>query len=361
MADNHATGEAFLNQGRFKNGVNRLDRRTFAAGGLAALGMTGVGLFGPGSSALSALAGRALRMPKRLGNPTLLDLCRSPVLMQNIYRFSPGGQIAPDGSAGRNRGGIWMIEEQRAGGEYVLAGTLSNRPEWQETGWRVLDWGNAQQLPSGEYRSRGGQYHSMGIFLHSLELACMAQPQAVTPERLEHLYKGAKWLADNMETGFKLNAPYTHRNFLCMSVIGRAAFLTGQSALYDAAYTWARRGLKAQLASGINPEAGGFDLSYQMVGPYHSLLFMPVCPDATLKRQLADMCSKAIDWWCSRQKPDGAVDVSGSSRIGIEKQTDGRIKTVNYPEAICTLVWAAQELGRPELIDNATRAARHLR
>ena len=334
-----------------------MDRRTFAASGLATMGLAALGT----PTASFGLATPRLRLPSTMGNPTLLTLSRHPILMQNCYRFSPGGQVAPSGAAGRNRDGIWMIEEQRGGGEYVLAGILSNQPAWREIGWRVLDWGNTQQLPSGEYKSRGAQYHSMSIFLHSLELACMADPEGATPERLEHLYRGAKWMAENMDNGLKLNNPYTHRKFLCMSVIGRAAFLTGQTKLYDAAFEWGQLGLKAQLPSGINPEAGGFDISYQMVGPYSSLYFMPVCPNSSFRSSLAKMCEKAIDWWSTHQQADGTIDPSGSTRVGIERQTNGTLKTVNYLEALKTLVLAGQELNRPDYLERATMVARHLR
>lgn len=302
-----------------------------------------------------------IAMPRSMGKPSLLELCSIPIIKETIYRSSPGGQIAADGSAGRNRSGIWMIEEQRAGGEYVIAGILSHRPDWVQLGWKQIDWGNAQQLPNGEYKSLGGQYHSMSIFLHSFAMACMAQPSAVTKERLNYLYRGAKWLAENMEEGIRLNAPYTHRNFLCMSVIGRIAYLTGQSWLYESAFAWAKRGLALQLPNGICPEKGGADMSYQMVGPFHSLLFLPVNPNAALNDELRHMSVKAISWWCSHLRPDGTVDPTGSTRIGIERQTDGHIKTVNYKEIVRTLAWGAAELNHPEFLTAAEAVARNLR
>jgi hypothetical protein len=290
-----------------------------------------------------------------------LSMCRHPLLTQRLYRFSPGGQVAADGAQGRNRGGIWQIEEQSVGGEYVMRGVISNRAEWRETGWRILDWGNRQQESSGRYKSRGAHYHSMALFLSGLEVACMADPASATAERLGHLRAGARWMAANMQEGLSLNAGLTHRSFLCMSVLGCAVHITGDRSLLAATYTWAEQGLAAQRPNGINPECGNFDVSYQMVGPEAALIYLPVCDDIVLRRRLRRMCRLAIAWWETRLNPDGSVNGNGSTRIGHEHNVDGSTKTVNYKDAFQTLVWAGEMLPDTKLFAVAARLASHLR
>lgn len=305
------------------------------------------------------------RGSRQLGTPSLLTLCTHPLLKQKIYRFWPGGKLKQDGAAGRNINGMTLIEEQRGGGEYVLSGVISGNVDWRRIGWQVIDWGNAQQQPDGSflghYETVGGKFHSTTIFLHSVELACMADPSGVNRSRLRHLHSAATWLVRNKECALLENSPFNHRMFLSMSVIGRAAFITGDKLLNAAAVEFAERGLSAQLPGGINPEAGGFDVSYQMVGPFQALLFLPVCPDLKLACRLEGMCKRAIDWWCSQQREDGSVTVHGSTRVGRERQTDGKtLKQVNYNEIVRTLVWAYLQLGDINYLDAAYKASRHL-
>lgn len=298
------------------------------------------------------------KFPDYTGNPTLLQLYKHPVLMQEIYRYWPGGHFSNSGAAGLNRSKMSLIEEQRSGGEYVLAGVLSKKEEWRKAGWRVIDWGISQQMASGAYKGNyhniGGQYHSTSLFIHSLEIACMADPLSATKQRLECLKKSIDWMIKNKDQALFFNRDYTHRLFISMSVIGRAAFITRQDWLYKYAFEWAQIGLAAQLENGVNPERGGFDISYQLVGPLHSLLFMPICPDKELIYKLKDMCRKAISIWKTHLHPDGSIVANTSTRIGVETNLSGKaIKSMDYKGALKALVLASVELKDDELIDVA--------
>ncbi len=293
------------------------------------------------------------------GKPTMFEVWRQPLLMNKYYRISPGGQIAENGAAGGNRFGIGMIEEQRLGGRYVMHGILSNRPDWVELGWKVLDYGISLQEASGHYQTRGADYHSISMFLTGLMYACLADPARATCARLNSLHAACRWMVNSMSDGIALNAPYTHRSFLCMAVLGRGADMTGDASLLSSAKIWAERGLRAQLPNGINPEHGGYDMSYQMVGPLCALFYLPVCWDASLAERLRTMVSNAVNWWLQFVEPDGTVPMRQSTRIGKERQIGGKVKIENYQDAVETLVWAAVVLGDEKLLEPAALVANH--
>lgn len=64
-----------------------------------------------------------------------------------------------------------------------------------------------------------------------------------------------------------------------------AAGANRKAAFRGKAVEWARQGLALQRADGTNPEKGGYDTGYQMVGVLMSLRYLPVCAD--LQRALA--------------------------------------------------------------------------
>lgn len=122
------------------------------------------------------------------------------------------------------------------------------------------------------------------------------------------------------------------------------------------AEAWAVEGLLMQKGNGVNPEAGGWDVSYQMVGPLYALRYIPVCGNDSLISRLCVMIQKALEWEITRMLPNGEIDISGSTRIGREN-FGKNVKTMNYYEAFQAFAYAGQ-IVNPDWLIYADRIAR---
>lgn len=112
--------------------------------------------------------------------------------------------------------------------------------------------------------------------------------------------------------------------------------------------------MELQRDDGTNPEKGGYDAGYQMVGVLMALRYLPVCDNPSQRA----MIRRAIAPELARQAPDGSFTTAGSTRIGSEQARSGKVIDVPYNEILQALVYAAQALPQPDLIDPATKIAR---
>jgi hypothetical protein len=290
--------------------------------------------------------------------PPLAVLIRHPLCLRSLYRLAVGTTYAPDGAAGVNRDGYRFIEEQHQGGDWVLRGIAAGRPDWVELGWRMLDWGLARQQHDGGFGG-GDAFHSTSFFIEALARACLLDPDGGALRR-EALARAARWeMRWDIEThGARGNAPFTHRRYILAAGFGQAAKATGERGFAERATSWAREGLALQQADGTNPERGGFDAGYQMVGVAMALRYLPVCADPALRAALRAMCRRAVPPELARLRPDGTIDGSGSTRILAEKSRDGRTKDVPYSVVFEGLVYGAQILPEPAWLEPAERIAR---
>lgn len=105
---------------------------------------------------------------------------------------------------------------------------------------------------------------------------------------------------------------------------------------------------------------GGFDVSYQMVDALMGNLYYTTldCPaSAELMAAIRQMLEKTCRWEMKRMLPDGAIDVTGSTRMGIKRQHNGNLKSINYPEIVQAFVFTARITGNPEFLETAKRIA----
>jgi hypothetical protein len=140
-------------------------------------------------------------------------------------------------------------------------------------------------------------------------------------------------------------------------VCGESAAATGNAAFADKAIAWANEGVALQQPNGTNPERGGFDAGYQMVGVLMALRYLPTCADPTLRATLRAMIRRAVPPELARQQSDGSIDPTGSTRIGLEAARSGKIKGVPYDEIFQGLVFAAAAVPQPGWIAPARRIA----
>ena len=316
---------------------------------------------------LGSLVGVPLRVIARseadtVAAPPLTDLVRHPLLVRSLYRLSVTDNFSDDGAAGANRQGYQWIEEQRQGAEWVLRGRVQGRNDWVSRGWKQLDWGLSRQQGDGGFGSKD-PFHSTSFFIEALARSCILDPERANATRLDGLARGAHWLMrpDIEARGARGNLPYTHRRYILAAAFGQSAQVTGVAAFRSKAVDWAQQGLALRRPDGTNPEKGGYDSGYQMVGVLMALRYLPVCTDPQLRARLRAMVQAAVRPELARLRPDGSVDPSGSTRIEKERARNGKIKDVPYGEILQALVYGALEVPRPEWIEPAQRIANYRR
>ena len=321
----------------------RLSRRAVLGAGLA-------------SWLTAALPGQDDAMAS--GASGLAEMIRHPLLAQSLYRLPVSRQYAPDGAAGTNQAGYRWIEEQRQGAEWIVRGLAQGNAEWIALGWRELDWGLGRQQADGGFAS-ADPFHSTSFFVEALARGCLLDRTGATAARLGGLARAAAWLMrpDAETKGTKGNLPFTHRRYILAAALGETAEVTTEPTFARRAEAWAMDGLALQGADGVNPERGGFDAGYQMVGVLMALRYLPVCQNAALVRALKAMIGRAVRRELARLKPDGSIDPEGSTRIRIEKSRGGELKDVPYGEVMQALVYGAQAMPGPAWLEPARRIA----
>ena len=246
--------------------------------------------------------------------------------------------IASDGAVGLNiawEGGTsskWYIELQRYGAAYVDAGIHREDPSLIQQGLHILDWGFAHQSPDGSFSTTSDPYHSTTFFVEAAARATLELKNyhpatysldpsvygATITTYTQNLHAAALWLLTPAAEAWGLpkNAPFTHRRWMLAAALGETGSLTGDGTLTSGALPFAVEGLSLQLGSGwtaalsasvngvtppavlvgpggvspagtvktisaegVNPERGGYDVSYQCVGLLMAERYYPLCSD----------------------------------------------------------------------------------
>jgi hypothetical protein len=277
---------------------------------------------------------------------SLRDLVADSLLQRSLHRRVVTHRLDPDGAAGVNRehSSRWFIEEQRVGADFVQRGTAVGRMEWIGVGWRILDWGIARQGPAGDFPGTGDAFHSTSFFVEALARALLLDTSAATPTRVGALTRAAEWLLqpEVAARGQVHNRPYSHRRWILAAAHGLTARVTGDARFWSAARSYAADGLGLQTGSGVNPEQGGADVGYQMVGVLMASRYVAAGPDPAMRDAVVSMLDRASRWAASRIRADGTVDARGSTRTLREPARDGRIKRIPYHVLVEGFAYAAR-------------------
>jgi hypothetical protein len=309
------------------------------------------------------------------------DLVSDPLIKQVVYDRIDLGKIniGADGASPLSQAWLsgkrkdWAIEFQRFGGDLILAGVARNDHMYVDTGLRMLEWGLGRQNPAdGGFVESEDQFHSTSVFLLEVNrglLLLMDKSDDFEKEiprvkaLIPHVRAAAHWLLrpEVLDPGKLKDQPFTHRKWLLAFSLGGAAKLSGDRELAAAGVEFAKEGIALQQEDGRNPEKGGYDVSYQMVdalaGSYYYTTLSPR-DSADLMAQVATMIDKTCQWEIRRMLPNGEIDVTGSTRMGIEHMHNGKLKQTNYPEIVQTFTYAARICHKPEYEDVARRLAR---
>ena len=156
------------------------------------------------------------------------------------------------------------------------------------------------------------------------------------------VHRAARWMIEtsNWDTGLYDpvggDYPYTHRRYLDAAALGLTGLLTRDQELVDRSRLLIRDGLALQWPDGVNPEKGGYDSSYEMVGLVYAeryeVYFAALDdPDEPIIPGLIAMIDSGLAWEKTRISPLGLVDTTGNTRTaGQERKRDGTPKGVAY-------------------------------
>ena len=305
--------------------------------------------------------------------PSMWVLVSAPLLVSAVHSRVRCNGLSADGASTLTREWLegkrkeWFAENQRGGAELVEAGIVRGDHHLVDAGLRMFEWGYARQAADGGFPESHDAFHSVSLFVVDSGRALLAlrEKREEFPEFVSRLEKlsgqlgaAAEWLLrpEVMVRGKKGNQPYTHRKWVLAAALGEAAQLAGKPALAQAAVEFANEGIGLQTAEGINPEKGGFDVSYQMVGVLEAARYYTTLDRGApggLMIRVRQMLEKACRWEQRRIQPDGKIDPAGSTRIFKEASRSGKIKQVNYREVVQAFSHVAVITGDKEFAETA--------
>lgn len=278
--------------------------------------------------------------------------------------------IGDDGAIGVNRrissGERMYIEEQRYCGDIVQTGLATGDDSLVKRGLNVMEWGFKQQAQDGSFPQTGDAFHSVSMFVEGAARALLSLREAggsryanTVTSMTPRLVAAANWLRqpDVERVGRGHDAPYTHRRWILAAALGETSALTHDTEMAQRAKKYAEDGLAQQQEDGVNPEKGGYDVSYQAVGILFGERFFVVCPDKELQARIDKMIVQASNWELGMIGSDGQVQAGNSTRIGNEKSRGGKIKHVNNKELLQALSSATTITGDKQYKEKAALVA----
>ena len=314
--------------------------------------------------------------------PSALTLISDPLIIQAIHHRALGmvRSVDDDGASILSRQWQdgqrpdWFIENQRGGADLVEAGVVLNDHHLVDVGLREFEWGYARQNPAdGSFPESGDAFHSVSIFIvdSGRSLLALREKRTDFPEFMERadrmapqLTAAARWLLrpEVLEAGKRHDAPYTHRRGILAAALGIAGQLGSDPKLAVAAAEFAREGIALQHEDGLNPEKGGFDVSYQMVDALNGSRYYSTLKcdrDAELMEKVRRMMVRTCQWEMQRISDNGDIAVRGSTRMLQETGRGGAVKHTNYKEIVQTFVSVSRITGEPGYSQIARKLAKN--
>ncbi len=267
------------------------------------------------------------------------------VLYKDLSSYSKitapsGGAVGINASWDSHSSENWYIEEQRHGEDLVIGGLAKNNSQAISDGFKMFDWGFAHQADDGSFLGTGDPFHSTAFFVeavaHTLLVLKQSKQATQYTDQIAHyeplVHRAAQWMISPKvwERGINNDSPYTHRCYLNATALGLTGKLTGDRQLIDYAEQEITLGLSRQQKDGVNPEKGGYDSSYQMVGVSYAERFYTYFPQGSLALQVKQMINRALAWEQTRILPTGEINSEGNTRTaGQETGRSGKVKKID--------------------------------
>ena len=291
-----------------------------------------------------------IKNPRKPGISNEFEIFRALPFSYYLYKEKPikalenmteSGAVTPNDLYENYKTMTWYIEQQRAGEDAVIGGLVYDDTASVNAGFKAYDWGFKQQIFDGSFGSTKDAFHSTSFFIAAVAHSISVIRQSPYAEKyknkieeyLPKLERAALWMImpANLAKGIEGNKPYVHRRYLVAAALGITGQLTNNTKLIEKANEFIIDGIRSQSPVGYNPEKGGYDSSYQMVGIVYAQEWYHHFIDTPLGDSVKVMIDKAIKWEKTMVLPTGQVSTNGNTRTaGQEKDRKGIVKTVSY-------------------------------
>lgn len=325
-----------------------------------------------------SLAEKSKKSRLSISRETDFDYISNPLIANSIYRkASPlSRSMAPSGANGINalwehkQAKRWHIEAQRNGKELVIVGLIKHDEKAIQNGFKMFDWGFARQAADGSFQGTAGPFHSTSFFVEAVAHTLLVLKQSPQSEKYASqiarytplVHRAARWMISSevWEKGVEYNKRYTHRRYLVASALGLTGKLTGDQELIDYAHRSLEDGLSLQRTDGVNPEKGGYDSSYHMVGVVYAERWVKYFPKDSLTPKVRAMVNKALAWEQTRILPTGEISSEGNSRTaGQETGTLGKVKRIDHKAVFLGFAYWSLMNNNPQYAATSCRIAQY--
>lgn len=254
--------------------------------------------------------------------------------------------VNADFVAGRRAAPVFYM--QRIGARWVQIGLARRVPSLRAAGWSAFRWGFTLQRTDGSFDDSPGSVLGVAFLVEAAGWAHLAERAAGQRSTetlpISDLVRSARWLARRdpvRDDGVKYFRRFVHRNWVMAAALSLTGDLTGTRRLRSAANRYANRGFALQRRSGVNPEAGGYDVGYQATGLISASRFYLTCRAGKTRATTRRMIRRGARWLASRVRSDGSIAAGSSTRVGVETGLDGETKRVPPEQVAAALGWAA--------------------
>lgn len=284
--------------------------------------------------------------------PYVQDIYTNQAHVDSIYKnMNVSGAYRRNREYEQDSSRIFYAEEQRVGRHLLIAGLSHDRTDWIKDGLHILNYAFIAQEASGRVPS-GDENHSVTLFMAALSDAILTLEGSPYRKKfraeLDTLkakflscasYYSDKARLQNFHANISQYTRYTHRRYVQGVWSLTAWMLTSDPEYRKIAESAIQDGLAQQTSEGVNPENGGFDVSYQAVSINYGLFCREILgPGDPLSQRLADMARRSMQWLNAFIRPSGEVITTGSSRsAGQEITRTGKLKQPNIMEMCWTL------------------------
>ncbi|PHM10995.1 hypothetical protein CK516_05335 [Nostoc sp. 'Peltigera malacea cyanobiont' DB3992] len=295
-------------------------------------------------------------------------LYRKPSSLYNSMQ--PNGAYGINADWQRQQASKWYIESQQYGEQAIIGGLVKNDPQAIQGGFKIFDWGFAQQVDDGSFFMTGDRFHSTSFFVEAVAHALLVIQQSPHSKQYAFqvakykplVHRAARWMISSKvwEQGIRHNRPYTHRRYLVATALGLTGKLTDDQELIQYAHKSIEDGLSLQRPDGVNPEKNGHDSSYQMVGVIYAQRWVMYFPQDTITPKVVAMINKSLLWEQTRILPSGEISTEGNTRTaGQEKGRSGKkVKGIDKKTALRGFAYWASVTGNQKWEESARQIAK---
>ena len=257
-----------------------------------------------------------------------------------VSRITANGATRSNNDWQANGSGDLNVEGQRVTYTLVAGGAASNNPRLIELGVKAAEWGLSDPVAGtdGSFpNERGGgatdpshNLHPKSEFLDSVGhmlLALQSAPggaayKARAAALTDRLHRSAVWMANSADLNVLFSDKHNVNQLMfVVDALQVSASLSNDKALATKASQLMSGVLTRQLADGTWPEAGGFDIGYQLVTSELLTRYISMT-DPSARAPLIAALTKGVNRWLEVVSPNGVINVVGS-RTAICSTTPG--------------------------------------